>query len=202
MQADPAPVGRTRAASTRAHVRAFARAGGVQQRRRRRRRRERGSSRASGLLLAAGSARTAPQALHCSSMSSFLVTTMSVSGLPHCPHWTNFLMNPSSSPDSLCVSCAPFTMDRPDASSNLVCAPSSQPKNLVVSASAGSACHFSRFSLAAAGAAAVRGGRGWARTGGRPPQRLRDVDHVHHVRFDAVAAPLDLLPAAGRGQHA
>lgn len=66
------------------------------------------------------SQRTAPQALHLRSMSSFLEMIMSVSGLPHCPHCTNFLMKPSSSCDSLCVSCAPFTIASPEASSYFV----------------------------------------------------------------------------------
>ena len=76
---------------------------------------------------------TAPHALHTSSIVSFLVSTMSVSGLLHCPHWTKRLMNPSNSWLSRCVSCAPFTMASPLASSNLVWAPSSVPKYLVVS---------------------------------------------------------------------
>jgi hypothetical protein len=76
---------------------------------------------------------TAPHALQCSSMVSFLVSTISVSGLLHCPHCTKRLMNPSSSWLSRFVSCAPLTIARPLASSNLVCAPSSVPKYLVVS---------------------------------------------------------------------
>lgn len=76
---------------------------------------------------------TAPHALHTSSIVSFLVSTMSVSGLLHWPHCTKRLMKPSSSCVRRFVSCAPFTMANPDASSNLVCAPSSVPKYLVVS---------------------------------------------------------------------
>lgn len=148
---------------------------------------------------------TAPHALHLSSMVSRLVSTISVSGLLHCPHCTKRLMKPSSSAERRCVSCAPFTMARPDASSNFVCAPSSVPKYLVVSAPlrvSGGRRRGARGSAKTPwqnrGASARAARAAGARTGRRPAERLGHLHHVHHVRLNPVAAPLDLRPQASR----